>query len=64
MFKITIEATDKEDKELIPLLLDHLCYSITDDSLLDLDCKEWSGHSGGDDAYFCLEDKKVMVLVK
>jgi hypothetical protein len=64
MFKITIEATTKKDKELIPLLLDHLCYSITGESGINLDCPEWSGHSGGDDAYFELIDREVRVLVK
>ena len=64
MIKITIEATTQKDKELLPLMLDHLCYSITDESAIKLDCKRWKGHSGGDDAYFGLMDKKVKVVVK
>jgi hypothetical protein len=64
MLKITVEGTTEKDKELIPLLRDHLCYAITDESDINLTCKGWDGGSGGDDAYFGLSNKKVKVETK
>ncbi len=63
MFKITVEATCKKSKEQIDNLLMHLCYGLTDENALTLETKglEWNGHSGGDDAYFGLMDKRVCV---
>lgn len=66
MFKVTIEATTKQDKALLPYLRDHLCYGLEDDSALEVNCKEWKekgSHSGGDDAYFGLQNKKVKVII-
>ena len=63
MIKITIEASP-EDEELIPLMLDHLCYSITNEMSIKLICDKWKGHSGGDDAYFGLQGKQVCVVTK
>ena len=63
MIKVTIEATE-DDKELLDLFRDHLCYGITDDSGIILKCPEWDGHSGGDDAYFGLMEKMVRVEIK
>ena len=64
MFKITIEATTDKDRENIDLLRDRLCYGITDDMDIKLRAKGWTGHSGGDDAYFLLSGKTVKVEVK
>ena len=64
MLKVTIESTSKKDNELIPFLLMVLCYGITDEQCLELDCPQWSGHSGGSDAYDILTDKKVKVVTK
>ena len=64
MFKVTIEATTDKDKELLPELISVLCYGLTDEQDLKLRCKEWNGHSGGDDAYFGLSGKTVSVKVK
>lgn len=61
---IAIEGTTKKDRKLVPLFLQHLCYGITDESGIKLDCKYWNGHSGGDGAYFGLHGTKVKVLAK
>jgi hypothetical protein len=64
MIKITIEATGRDnDPELLNLMRDHLCYALTDEMDIKLRCKDWDGHSGGDDAYFGLQDKIVKVEV-
>lgn len=62
MIKITIEGD--EDLETLELMFNHLCYAITDESGIELKAEGWDGHSGGDDAYFGLMDKKVEVEVK
>lgn len=59
--KVTIECKDETVKKLF---LRHLCYCITDEALFELDCPDWDGYSGGDDAYFELEDKVVKVELK
>jgi hypothetical protein len=64
MIKVTIEATTEKEKELLELFRDHLCYSITEESQIKLDCKDWDGHSGGDDAYFRLKGKVKVILQK
>ena len=66
MFKITVEATTDEDRELMTEILCHLCYGLTDEMDINLKTKgfEWDGHSGGDDAYFGLQDKDVCVELK
>jgi len=63
MINVIIESLS-EDKDTLELFRDHLCYAISDESGLILECKGWSGHSGGDDAYFGLMDKKVKVIIK
>ncbi len=63
MFIITIQATTEEDKELLPLFRNNLCYSIADESGLKVQAKGWNGYSGGDDAYFGLMNKFVKVEI-
>ena len=63
MIVVNIIATTNKDKKLLELFRDHLCYSIKDDSAIKLRCKDWNGHSGGDDAYFGLMNKVVKVIV-
>lgn len=65
MFKITIEATTKKERELLPEMFSTVCYGITDDMDIQLTkSTKWNGHSGGDDAYFGLSGSKVEVKVK
>ena len=76
MIKITIEGTHRntatadlngdmdDDEVILDLLRDHLCYGLTDESDLRVKSKGWSGHSGGDDAYFMLSNRKVVVEIK
>ena len=66
MFKITVEATTDSDREKIDLLLQHLCYGLTEDSAIKLSTQgwKWNGSSGGDDAYFELVDRPVKVIKK
>ena len=65
MFKITIEATDKKSKEDLDLLFREVCYALDTDVGMDIiQCKNWNGYSGGDDAYCALSNKKVEVIVK
>jgi hypothetical protein len=63
MYRIIVEATTKKDEEMLPDLLRHLCFGLTDESAIKLRTPgwKWDGHSGGDDAYFGLIDKVVQV---
>ena len=65
MIEISIKIIDEKDEcgDLEDLILSHVCYSITDESGIKLICPQWDGHSGGDDAYFGLMDRKVKVKV-
>lgn len=63
MIVITIKATTDSDRALLGLLRDHLCYAITDEFGIKMKAKGWTGHSGGDDAYFGLHGKTVKVEI-
>ncbi len=64
MFKITVEATTKQDQEKIDLLLDTLCYLIDDGTPTKLSTKgfKWRGYSGGDNSWYGLEDRPLKVI--
>lgn len=62
MIRVTIEATNREDAELLDMFKNVLCYGITDEQGIELVGTEWDGRSGGDDAYFGLMDKQVQVV--
>ena len=64
MLKVTIESTTKKDKEYLPYLIDALCYGLSEEMSIPIVCSKWNGHSGGDDAHFELQDKKIKVVVK
>ena len=64
MIEVTIRATNKEDAKVLDLFKQVLCYGITDEQDIKLVGTNWDGHSGGDDAYFGLMDKKVSVYVE
>lgn len=77
MIKVTIEGTHRntategyeiddfdDDRVILELLRDRLCYGLTDEMSLRVKSKGWTGHSGGEDAYFMLSDRKVEVIVK
>lgn len=61
MIKVEISGDNEEELELF---LQHLCYSITEESLIQLECPQWNGYSGGDDAYFGLEGRIVQIKKK
>ncbi len=63
MLKVTIEATSMDGLEQAEMLRDHICYHIDNELMCELEGSEWSGHSGGDDAYFGLEDSIIQVRV-
>ena len=66
MFKVTVEATTRQDQEKIELLLDRLCYLIDVETSTKLSTKgfKWRGYSGGDDCWFGLEGRPLKVIYK
>lgn len=77
MIKIIIKADDENtategceceeadnDRVILELMRDHICYGLTDDMSLRVKSEGWTGHSGGDDAYFMLSNRKVKVVIK
>lgn len=65
MLKISVSATNKKDEEAVMALINAIGYALEDDYSVEIKQKgfhiEDDGYYAGDETYFALADKRIIL---